>query len=133
VGAEKAAPAPEATALGDGARVLVVDDEPAIGRTISAMLGKTHRVSTVATGDEALLRLRDGEHFDLVLCDLMMPGTSGIELYETMARERPEVAERFVFITGGPVTERAQAFCARMVGRTLAKPFGPKELRAFLR
>jgi CheY-like chemotaxis protein len=112
--------------------VLVVDDEPAIGRTIAAMLGSAHAVSTAMSGDEALARLRDGEQFDLVLCDLMMPGTSGMEVYEVMAQERPDVAARFVFITGGAVTERAEEFCARMVGRTLEKPFSAKELRAFL-
>jgi PAS domain S-box-containing protein len=112
--------------------VLVVDDEPAIARAIAAMIGSGHAVSTATTGEEALACLRGGAHFDLVLCDLMMPGTSGIDVYETIARERPEMADRFVFITGGAVSERAEEFCARMQGRTLAKPFGARELRAFL-
>ncbi len=126
--AEAPRPRPE----GARARVLVVDDEQLIGSTIRRLLS-AHEVVALTDPREAMARLTGPEHFDLVLCDLMMPGLSGMELYDAVAAARPEVARRMVFMSGGAVTERARAFLDRVENPQLAKPFAPQELRDAVR
>jgi DNA-binding NtrC family response regulator len=71
--------------------------------------------------------------FDVVLCDLMMPDVSGMDLYERVAEARPELAARFVFVTGGAFTERARAFVDRVGLPVLEKPFALGDLSRLLR
>jgi PAS domain S-box-containing protein len=124
------APGPPARDLPGGtADVLVVDDEPLVGRAVSRILSPPHRVTLVAGGAEALARLSDGR-YDVVLCDLMMPGMSGMDLYDRLERTRPEVARRVVFLTGGAFTDAAREFLARVPNARLEKPFEPAVLRA---
>ncbi len=75
---------------------------------------------TVALGGRDALAALGGEPFDLVFCDLMMPGYSGIDLYGELP---PEQQSRFVFVTGGAFTARAQSFLASIPNRTIDKPF----------
>ena len=86
-------------------RLLVVDDETAIGRTLAIALADECDVKTATSGREALEILRSDQEFDVVLCDLMMPDVSGMDVHERIARDRPDVARRFVFVTGGAFTQ----------------------------
>jgi PAS domain S-box-containing protein len=108
-------------------RVLVVDDEPLIGESVRRALVE-HEVAVAHSGADAILMCERGD-FDLVLCDLMMPGLSGIDVFETVRARRPELAERFVFMTGGAFTPKARGFLERFQGEALSKPFALKELR----
>jgi CheY-like chemotaxis protein len=112
-----------------GARVLVVDDEPLVGRAVARVLGQRHEVTVATSGREALALIDAGHEFDLVLCDLMMPGMSGMELYDTLARTAPEVVERFVFLTGGAFTIEAEAFLGSSRAERIIKPFDSAALR----
>src|SRR5690606_33956416 len=60
-----------------GARILVVDDEPLLGQTLSFAFRGKHEVIVAVSGREALARLAVDSRYDLVLCDLMMPDVSG--------------------------------------------------------
>jgi PAS domain S-box-containing protein len=122
---ELATPGAEAAAAaGDTrARVLVVDDEPAIAKTLRELLGRTHEVVGATSGRDAITTLQLDPDFDVVLCDLMMPGTSGIEVYEEIRSERPALAARIVFMTGGAFTPRAAEFLAKVENRRIEKPF----------
>src|SRR5882757_7138087 len=62
-------------------RVLVVDDEVAVGRTIQRLLGDRHEVVALAGGAEAIELLRSGAEFDVILCDMSMPEVTGIDVY----------------------------------------------------
>ena len=86
-------------------------------------LADQHDVITVASGEEALARLRGGTRFDVVLCDIMMPGMTGIETYDEIERLAPEQARRMVFLTGGVFTPEAQAFLDGQTRPILEKPF----------
>ncbi len=105
-------------------RVLVVDDEVAVGRTIERALRDEHDVTVVNDSREAL-RLLSGAAvpYDLVFCDLSMPHLSGAELHERVRTQAPATVERFVFITGGAVDEKLEAFLAATSNECLRKPF----------
>ena len=110
------------------ARILVVDDEPLVGRAVQRILAP-HEVVACASGAAALAELSSGP-FDVVLCDLMMPEMTGIELHARLAAEAPEVARRIVFLTGGAFTTGAREFLAQVPNACLEKPFDPAALRA---
>lgn len=113
-------------------RVLVVDDEPAIGTTLRRLIGRGHDVTVVHCGREALARLADGD-YDAIFCDVSMPDVTGIEVFEWVRAQRPALAERFVFMTGGALSEQSQHFLDRVAPRKVPKPFHPKEIYAALR
>src|SRR5690606_14965680 len=105
------------------ARILVVDDEPKLGQTLALALADRFQVEVVDNGRDAQLVLERDGAFDLVLCDLMMPEVSGMDLYERVAETRPALAARFAFMTGGAFTERAREFLKEHRLRRIEKPF----------
>jgi CheY-like chemotaxis protein/anti-sigma regulatory factor (Ser/Thr protein kinase) len=111
-------------------RVLIVDDEPTMCRSLQTLLREDYDVSSAPGGAEALAVLKSGEHFDLILCDLMMPGVSGMELFSQLERERPGLETRMIFMTGGAFTNEAQAFLGRCPNLRLQKPFTVDQLEA---
>jgi len=112
-----------------GARILLVDDEPAVGRALVALLDGDHDVVPVMRARDALDRLAAGERYDVILCDLMMPEVSGIELYASLP---DDARDRIVFMTGGAFTQQAREFLASCDRPQLAKPFTEKQLRDVL-
>jgi signal transduction histidine kinase/CheY-like chemotaxis protein len=113
-------------------RVLVVDDEPLVCRAVARTLGGEHEVVALTEPAEALARLDAGEHFDVFLCDLMMPGLTGMACYETLQARRPEVARQMVFLTGGAFTDDARSFLERVPNRRVEKPFDAEALRTVI-
>ncbi len=120
---EVASPVAGAPSPSPRGRVLVVDDEPALLRSLRAMLGTDHEVVTASSGQEALEVLRDDARFDVVLTDLMMPIVTGMDLYDAIRHAHPEMERRIVFMTGGAFTPRAREFLATVPNRCMEKPF----------
>ncbi len=114
------------------ARILIIDDEPLLGQTLRFAFQDKHDVEVAASGRQALERLTTDTDFDLVLCDLMMPDVSGEQVYRVVSERTPGLLPRFVFMTGGAFTERAQDFLARFAGRQLEKPFNIDEVELLL-
>jgi CheY-like chemotaxis protein len=110
-------------------RILVIDDEPMLCTVIKTVLGIVHDVATTTSAKEALGRLAAGEQFDLILCDLMMPEMTGMDLHARLQQLAPDQAARIVFMTGGAFTENAQAFLARLPNESIGKPFKSAQLR----
>jgi CheY-like chemotaxis protein len=115
------------------ARLLLVDDEPALARTLKLLLSEAHDVTAVTTGQEALEILLGNDSFDLVLCDLMMPQVTGMDIHTRLVAERPQMAERIVFMTGGAFTARAADFLKRVTNARLEKPFSTDAVETLLR
>ena len=109
-------------------RILVVDDEPAIRSIVARVLEREHEIVTAASGDAAREILDNDPHFDVIICDLMMPGMTGMDLHEWLVTHRPALAQRTVFISGGAFTERASEYVARVGNTRLDKPFDPATL-----
>jgi CheY-like chemotaxis protein len=119
-------PAPDAPAA-DRLAILLVDDDDLVRTSVRRVLAK-HDVTTESDGDSAIAKIVEGD-YDLVLCDLMMPGKSGMEVYNEVVARRPELAERFVFISGGASTAEAERFLEEHATERLDKPFGMESLR----
>jgi CheY-like chemotaxis protein/anti-sigma regulatory factor (Ser/Thr protein kinase) len=111
--------------------VLVVDDEPMMGSTLTRILG-AHDVVAVGSAREALALLDAGRRFDVVLCDLVMPGMSGVDLHAELARRLPDAARRMVFLSGGALTPAARAFVAAGSHEVIDKPFDAAALRVLV-
>lgn len=109
------------------AQVLVVDDEAMVARAIQRSL-HGHAVRIAPNGREALALFDAGERFDLVLCDLMMPGLSGIDVYDAVRARHPDMLDRIVFMTGGAYTQRTQEFRASVPNAFLEKPLETTKL-----
>jgi CheY-like chemotaxis protein/anti-sigma regulatory factor (Ser/Thr protein kinase) len=112
------------------ARVLLIDDEAAVGRAICALLAPEIEVTHVTRGADALAHLDAGDRYDVVLCDLMMPEMSGIELFVELRAKHPALARKVVFLTGGAFTEQAREFLSRTEHPPIEKPFTEGQLRA---
>ncbi|MCP3144678.1 PAS domain S-box protein [Pyxidicoccus xibeiensis] len=109
-------------------RLLVVDDEPLVCTALGRTLRPHHDVTLSTRAQEALERIEAGERYDLVFCDLMMPGMSGMDFYSALQQRYPEQARRVVFLTGGAVTQQARAFLEAVPSPHLEKPFAGREL-----
>lgn len=113
-------------------RVLVVDDEPRVLELLTTMLGREWDVEGAADGAEALRRLAERRP-DAIVCDLMMPGLSGMELADAVARTDPDLRARMLFLTGGAITPAAEEFLARADVVALEKPVTLPDLVAAVR
>lgn len=113
--------------------VLVVDDEESIAHLLKRILEtEGHRVTTVGTASQAE-RLLDGQTFDLIICDLKMPGMSGRDLYAHLLRDHPKQAERVIFSTGDVGSQESWAFLQEVGNRYISKPFNPEQILAEIR
>lgn len=113
-------------------RVLFVDDEVAIGTIAKLIISRTHDVVTVSESSHALAMIRQGERFDLILCDVMMPQMTGIELFQAAEHIDPAQANRFVFMTGGTFTAHAEDFLRTCGHHWVEKPFDMQVLQSLV-
>jgi CheY-like chemotaxis protein len=97
-------------------------------RSLHRML-KDHEVMTAVSGEQALGLLSAGA-FDLVLCDLNMPGMDGAALWQHLS---PGQRERVIYVTGGSFTDEAQEFLSREDVRVLTKPFTAEQVQSLVR
>lgn len=103
-------------------RVLVVDDERALTETIAEALTLQYHQAEVAFGGTAALAILEERAFDIVLADIRMPDMSGIELFEKSTKEQKELIDRFVFMTGEPLTAELGFYMRERGVPCLAKP-----------
>ena len=119
----------------DGAsrgRILLVDDEPDIRRSISRFLTRTGwQVDLADSGDEGLRLLGEGD-YAVVLCDLRMPGMSGHEFYRRLQATASPAVERLIFMTGDVLSPEASRFLQEAARPVLSKPFTLRDLTEVL-
>ncbi len=117
------APVPDATPSGTGRRVLVLDDEPSLRVFLQRALPTLGFEAVVASsGEEALASSREAP-FVAVLCDHRMPGMSGVDVYRALAKDDPDLAHRFVMMSGDTLDPDLAAFVTATAVSVLAKPF----------
>ena len=103
-------------------KLLIIDDEPAVARVFERLLAPEHDVTTSFSGSSALALIEGGRRFDAILCDVMMPGLTGMDLHARLSTSCSEQAERMIFLTGGCFSTQVAAFIARPSTRRLHKP-----------
>lgn len=103
-------------------RVLVIDDEPLLLKLMTRFL-VGHDVVTASSGQAAQHVLENDEDFDLILCDLMMPDQTGMEVHQWLVARNPGLAARLVFTTGGAFGDAAAQYLADCGAPKLEKPF----------
>jgi PAS domain S-box-containing protein len=110
----------------DAARILATDDRPEVLRLIDRSLGERYACEFAGSVEEARAKLAQNGAFDLALCDIQMPGESGLVLVEEIARDHPDTA--IVLVTG--VDDPDVAKRAFQIGAHgyLVKPFWPGQL-----
>jgi CheY-like chemotaxis protein len=112
-------------------RVLVVDDEVRLCEVIRRLLPPRMKVDIATDARRALQEIESANPpYDLVLCDLMMMGMTGMELHAAVAARRPGLERRFVFMTGGAFTPGASQFLAQQKNPWLQKPIDSAALLA---
>lgn len=124
------ASAPAARERGARRRVLVIDDEPNLLKSMELLLTDAHDVVGAASGEAALRLLARDSAFDAVVCDLMLGEVDGVQVYEAARALEPGLEQRFVFMTGGAFAPRARSFLTQVKNPTLDKPFAVERLLA---
>lgn len=113
-------------------RVLVVSDDPMFSRALRRGL-KPHEVLTASSASEAeMLLLAAGFDADLVVCDISLPGANGDALHQRILVQRPELAARFVFLTGAALGKAEADYLKASGCATLLKPVDAPQLRALI-
>lgn len=122
-----AEPMPDALKHGNGEMILLVDDvleQRSLGETILVNLG--YKVTTVASGEEAVSLLKKMQ-IDLILLDMIMePGMDGLETYQSILKIRSD--QKVIIISGYSETERINKALKLGVSTYVKKPYGLEEL-----
>jgi CheY-like chemotaxis protein/PAS domain-containing protein len=126
------APAPPSPPQGPRARVLVIDDEPLVSGSLKRALGREHDV--VATNDpsQAVAAIAGGERYDVILCDIMMPTMTGVEVYERIEKVAQDQALRIVFVSGAVLSGTMRQFLEKVPNLRIGKPFDLQQIRAIV-
>lgn len=122
------APSPDAPR----GRILIVDDEVAVGSTLRLVLQGEHDVHVATNAAEALQMMSQGA-YDAIVCDVAMPEMTGIDLYDAVRVAYPGTESSMVFMTGGTLVPQSQEFLAKLENPLLEKPFDTELLRQTLR
>jgi two-component system OmpR family response regulator len=108
--------------------LLVDDDRDLVGALQSALISDDFLVDVAYDGQEASLKVKI-QQYDAIVCDLMMPKLRGDEFYQQVVAQRPELAARFLFITGHATDDQiVRRFLSTVPARYLLKPFSVQEL-----
>jgi signal transduction histidine kinase len=114
------------------ARLLIIDDDAAVGAALKLVLSDEHEVRVDTSAQRALERLSGGERYDIILCDLMMPELSGMDFHRELVTVDAQLARQVIFLTGGAFTLSAREFLDRVPNPRLSKPFDWQQLRALI-
>jgi nitrogen-specific signal transduction histidine kinase len=113
-------------------RVLVIDDDRLVGEAIARAVSETHDVEIVTETCHALDRITGSERHNVIVCELMMPVMTGMDLYAKILPRDPTLAGRFVFTTTGAFSARARAFLESVSNACLPKPLDMGRLRSIV-
>jgi len=109
--------------------VLVVEDEPAIAVICVRTLTTAGFHVDIAVNGKIGLGMWRKKNYDLCVSDIRTPSMSGIEMYQQLEREDPELVKKFIFTTGDVMSGNIREFLEKTGRLYLPKPFTPEELR----
>lgn len=114
-------------------RVLLIDDNERIIKSYARILKPHNELVTAQGGQKGIELLARDQNFDAILCDMMMPDTDGIEVYEFLMKNQPRLAARVIFFTGGAFTARTKKFIDNVPNNVLEKPVDFILLRSLIK
>lgn len=117
----------------DRLRVLVIDDDELTLRSIQRALGAHFDCVLCTSADEALGKLANDADYDAVLCDVVMPGASGCDVFDALHAKHPHLEARFAFCSGGITAESLRTRVRESKRPVLPKPMDPSEMVRALR
>jgi CheY-like chemotaxis protein len=123
---------PRAVRTGGGHRALIVDDEPAVRRSLRRLLLNRRFSVDLAKDGQAAADLLKKSHYDVVLCDVRMPKMGGLAVYSRINTGHPESLPGFAFISGDILNAELQLFVEQSRIPLLSKPFTAEQLDRFL-
>jgi len=104
-------------------RILILDDEEAVRRVLKTALERRgFELDVVGSAPEARTLLSNAR-YDLVICDIQMPGLNGVDFYQELEGNHPALVERVIFMTGDLVHSDIQLFLDKIHAKVLRKPF----------
>jgi CheY-like chemotaxis protein len=109
-------------------RVLLIDDQPDLCSVLGRFLSAKFHVASTTDAAQGLDMIGSGARFDLILCDLVMHGVSGIDFYERLLMRHPGLARRILFMTGGAFTAQDADFLRVIENPVIEKPVLPQVL-----
>lgn len=112
--------------------ILIVEDEESIRELLREALAPQGYEVTVTSDPAEALNLISSTDYHLIVTDLVMPGISGVELYQTAVQSRPDLKGNFCFLTGELYDASIRDFIRKFPGRYLIKPFGVNEFVEFV-
>ena len=119
---------PELTPAPHG-RVLLVEDDTDVAEVVCQALRSLHDVTWHADANDALAAIAGNQRFDVILCDLLLPGMSGIDLHAALVLTAPNQAARMVFMSGSTFCPSSSPFRAEIDNPFIEKPFSIRALR----
>ena len=123
-------PTTDVTKTASKARVLVVDDEPMVLQYLNNLLtGEGYKVEIADNGNAALISVRNHQ-YDIILMDIKMPGTDGINLYKHLQKTDQSTARKVIFITGDVMAKDTLTFLSRTKAPYITKPFDAEQLKS---
>ncbi len=108
-------------------RILLIDDEPLLLKSLARMLQSHHDVVAASGGAQGIETI-SGQEFDVIICDLMMPEVDGLHVYEELKERFPELIDKLVYLSGGVFTDRMSNFLEGTKPRLLDKPVSRDDL-----
>ncbi len=130
---QRRTPPPPAKHQSNRVRVLFVEDEEALHHAYRRYFEPEFEVITAVSGTEALSLIAGGTALDWVITDIVLPGQSGIDLYERVKVHDARLAEHFIFVTGAAAQPEVRAFVQRIANPVFEKPFDFGTVRSLLR
>jgi CheY-like chemotaxis protein len=105
------------------ARILILDDDPAIGELLGEMISLLGYRPTSCETAEIALDMLQRQRFDAVISDFRMPGLDGRAFFERVQISHPMLARKIVFLTGDTLNDELQSFLDDSGSQCISKPF----------
>ena len=117
---------------GRAVHMLLVDDENSITTVVQVLLQRNGYLVDIAENGQQALDLIGRQLYDLILCDIRMPGMSGLDFYERVQQAQPDLASRIIFMTGDSASPAIRLFLEKAELTCLDKPFDLKQLQVLV-
>jgi CheY-like chemotaxis protein len=115
------------------AEILILDDDALVAQSMRHALKTEHAIDLSQSPADSLAFLQLGKRYAAILCDLSMPGFSGIQFYDAVRALDPHQAQRIIFVSGGAYLEEIQNRLEALNNVLLNKPFTFDQLRQTVR